>query len=717
MENFNSFDTGESSDITPKDFLLDDRCVLIHLEYIKEYLSQVPYRLDGFDSQSHLKNWAEFFFMEGGTPEQLAAVYDGQLESKGLLLPHQAFLLTTLKMLDIPRRIMNMFPSLHRDLYYRELLKLKEETAKPSSTAVSITLDDSSSELMLPVGTLFDAGQDNKGNRIEFAFDSDLLVNQSYLSDIRWFSPCGNDADTDTTAVIFNSNNVLPNHGVRLFSSVKQDTKVTTGQVIVSPVFLSLGGENVSITFQNEIKVSGLSLQISGEGEWHSIDIDSSTTDSISFTVPESIEISNPQNLSNLTFSEPVIRLIQVDKTVVPPVSSITINNETLTKERYYTRVLTPFGHSDSFQRIDKNELYLGVNKIYPGQTLSLFFNLNTPQPLDVCWKYLATDNSWYKLDEVLFDGTKGLLNSGIVSVVLPGNASDEATAMPAGCYWIKAEIEPVIESADNGIADYPWLTGVLTNAMTATLKNGDIVDAQSVMPLPAGAIRYLLRDTPGVKMISQPWDSWGGKAQESSLVFMDRVAQRLSHRNRALSWPDMVTLLKAMFPDVYDVMIPSQSRLSSVPALTTQTLVVMPLATKKDNDDPQRPVFNAARLMGMQNVLQQHGSLWQQIVVKNPEYRNVSLSYHVVFRNGVNKDWAEQALRKEIISSFIPWSAGKMAAATLANRIDYYQVVDTLQRQTYVDHVVNVTLDGHKHSITGKDDEVLILCLPSNDK
>ncbi|MNH33243.1 hypothetical protein D3C79_937440 [compost metagenome] len=112
-----------------------------------------------------------------------------------------------------------------------------------------------------------------------------------------------------------------------------------------------------------------------------------------------------------------------------------------------------------------------------------------------------------------------------------------------------------------------------------------------------------------------------------------------------------------------------------------------------------------------MSETLQSLASLWQNIQVKNPRYRDVLLTYDVVFRTGVNPMWAENALKNVVVSRYMPWSTGAAAGASLSNRIDYYDVMATLQQQPYVDHVSSLMLDGLEDSVQGADDEVLILC------
>lgn len=699
------------SDLIPeRKFKLDGRGALAHLQAIHNYARHIPYGIDSSDEE--ISNWADYFF-QGGEIEELGEIYADMSLSQGVLLPHKAFLLAVLKMLEIPKALMNSYPHMHQDLYYRELLKLKEHVGKPSKVAVSINLEESCAEQMLPEGTLLDAGQDQDGNYIHFSLDNDVHLNHCDLKEIRFCYPSPNEVDGVVFTATYQMDRDWPDTGCRIFEPVKHDTATYNSRILVSSALTSTSGQaqEIEIFLSENIKFDDVSAYISGDGEWHTLNLVRCDENSATFQIPSDIDITGPDGLSNLNFDSPVILFSRGDNVIFPDVIEISVDKKLLEYEQYCTRILTPFGHSETAIDIHNMELYLGIDKINPGQTISLFWNVNSPQPLNTTWKYLTADNNWGSLDESLFDETNGLLKSGLWSAVLPEDASTTASSMPSGYYWIKCEIEPV---ADNfHVARYPWLNGILTNAATATLQKGDGLDRPSTSFVPAETIRHLVYDKTGVVAVDQPWPSWGGVEPEATTSFFKRVAQRLAHRNRALTWPDIIMLLKTMFPEIHEVIIPSSNRLSAIPALTTQKIIVIPFYKDKDNDDPLRPVFNAARLMTMQNALKNKASLWQNIEVSNPCYRNVNLCYQVSFRKGVNSAWAEKSLRNEITACYMPWSVGSTAGATTGNRIDYYEVIATIQNQSYVDHVVSLSLDGQQSSIQGMDDEVLILCWP----
>ncbi|HEH9402155.1 TPA: hypothetical protein SIA35_004275 [Aeromonas sobria] len=698
--------------IHDSDFMLDERSVLSYLRFIEKYTKKVPFKSsDSKDSNS--KNWADYLFMDGNTPTTLAEMYNNPSTANGYTLPHQAFMLAMLKMLETPRELINYFPDAHRDLYYRELLALQEKTAVPMNLAVSVELDRYTSELMIPAGTLLDAGQDSQGKPINFCLDKDLLANRSKWQDLRWCYPATKGNTAGMSAIVFDKINTWPSIGLRLFESVSHETAILTGRILVSAAFMNdaLDVNTVTIRFSEKPMIEGLSVHITAGGEWLKLDLAAISDRVYSFTLSKEMGISAGNGLSYLTDDKPVIRLSRVDNIVVPDIVSISMNGTHLEKDEYQIKCITPFGYSDAYHPVENMEVYLGISELLPGQTLSIFWNINSPQPLNIRWQYLALDGRWHDLGANLLDETQGLLRSGLWSVLLPKDASNDASTMPTGCYWFRAEIEPVIEVDETYVAHYPWLTGIVTNGVTATTKNiEELHDDIMISPLSAGSIQRLVTEIAGVSKIHQPWASWGGHKKESRTDFFNRTAQRLAHRNRALTWSDMVMILKTMFPDVFDVMTPSREVLSSVPALTEQKLVVLPLMTAKDNEDALRPLFNAAKLNAMSDALQSHASLWQHIKVQNPRYRNVTLRYQVIFREGVNTSWAERKLREELVLHFMPWSLGAVVGASLANRIDYYDVVATLQQQPYVDHVMSLSLDGHTKSVQGDDDEVLIL-------
>lgn len=722
MVNTSALQDALTSVVPDMGFMLDNRTALSHLQFIEQYASNIPYVPDEPHSEQY--TWADYLFMNGNTPEKLAALYQDPSLADGLLLPQQAMMLAMIKMMETPRAFLNYYPDAHCDLYYRQLLGLQTRPAEPSQVALSLIPDSMTQDLLITTGTKFPAGQDREGVPVEYALDKDLLANQSRWSDLYWCLPPGERAQISGSvpcgfsAMVYQAPDSWVDDGMLLFAPTDKDQVILTGRMLGSGELTNEPDveQTFTLTLAEGTTLTGLTADISDGDTWLPLMLvaGDSAAQILILTLPVgSGEISPPDRLSGNPFTVPVLRLWREDGGIVPLVTNLTMGGDE-TIVHFDQLVMTPFGYAETEQPVDGMQLFLGIRDIQPGQALSLFLNLNSPQRLTLTWQYLTVNNQWQSLDAQLTDETQGLFRSGLWSTILPADASLQALAMPPGRYWFRANIVPLDQEEGSRSAVYPWLNGLITNGMTATLLNVTALDSLVVAePLPAGTIEKTEADLPGLEQVIQPWVSWGGGPEEPYSAFITRVPQRLSHRNRALTWTDIVMLLKTSFPYVYDVVTPSGAVLTTVPALTEQKMIVIPLTKEKDNDDSLRPVFNAARLEAMSHFLQELASLWQNIRVENPSYIDVELMYEVQFRPGVSHTWAERELRETLISQYMPWSKEGGDGASVANRIDYYEVMATLQQQPYVDHVINLTLDGSEQSVQGKDDEVLILCWP----
>lgn len=722
MANTSALQDALASVVPDMGFMLDNRTALSHLQFIEQYARIIPYVPDEPHAGNGDYTWADYLFMNGNTPEKLAALYQDPSLADGVLPPQQAMLLAMLKMLETPRAFINYYPDAHCDLYYRHLLGLQTRPPEPSQVALSLIPDSMTQELLVPAGTRFPAGQDREGVSVEYALDDDLLANHSRWSDLYWCLPPGERTNVPggVSAIVYQEPDSWPVEGMLLFAPTDQDTKTLTGRVLASADLTNEpeSDQTFTLTLTEGTSLTGLSADISDGDTWLPLTLAAgdSAVQTLILTLPAgSGEISPPDRQPGNPFTVPVLRLWREDGGGVPAVTVFTIGTGTgETGVNFDQLVMTPFGYADAEQPVDSMQLFFGIRDIQPGQALSLFWNLNTPQHLTLTWKYLTVNNQWQALDAQLTDETQGLFRSGLWSTILPDDASHQAQAMPPGRYWFRAEIVPVYPEAGGQSAVYPWLNGLITNGMTATLLNVMALDSRVVEePLAAGTIEKTTVDLPGLEQVEQPWVSWGGQPEETDSAFVTRVAQRLSHRNRALTWPDIVMILKTAFPYVFKVITPSGDVLTTVPALTEQKMIVIPLTTEKDNDDALRPVFNAARLDAMSHFLQGLASLWQSIRVENPSYIDVELVYEVQLRPGVSQTWAERELRETLTAQYMPWSTGAVDGVSAANRIDYYEVMATLQQQPYVDHVITLTLNGGENAVQGQDDQVLILCWP----
>ncbi|KER01870.1 hypothetical protein [Photorhabdus temperata] len=400
-----------------------------------------------------------------------------------------------------------------------------------------------------------------------------------------------------------------------------------------------------------------------------------------------------------------------------PQISALQIAFSAKVKtEQYTVYPLTPFGWGNANAETPSfanDALYLGFTNVSPGQTLSLYWQLVGVQELTLFWSYLNQENVWSPLNQLVHDQTHNLFDRGIWSTLLPQNASNQATLMPSGRYWLKAEI-----SQQTAPENYPKMQGILYNATTATLINPETVENDHFIDgLAADSIKQTVSASVAISRVTQPWASWNGHPKETESAFLTRIPPRLSHRNRALSWDNIVTLLKENFISIFDVKYPSANELTKIPAPETQQLTVIPNSRYKDNDDALRPILNPARLAEMADWISQLSSPWTTLKINNPSYVDVLISYQLVFATGVNPDYGRHQLQQELSRKYMPWAEDSAIGVTTGNRIDYYPLLATIQQSPLVERVTNLTLKKSPQtagvvgdSVEAADNEVLIL-------
>lgn len=382
-------------------------------------------------------------------------------------------------------------------------------------------------------------------------------------------------------------------------------------------------------------------------------------------------------------------------------------------------RMLSITGH-ETETNISGQWIFLGFSDVTPGETLSLYWSLDGTSPLNLTWSYYSRQNKWVPLAAGVQDSTSGLSGSGLWQAVLPDDSAvgtTDSQDLSQAYYWLRAGIEDVVDPAK--------LKGVFSGAVTATLDTTGNIDASHfAQPLPAGTITQLITPLAEISGVSQPLHASGGRAPETETAFLQRAATRISHRQRAISWGNMRSMLLDNYPQLFDIRLPNVDKLNHIPALVTQTLLAIPDSRYRDNDDALRPTLSPARLSAMSTWLKQYTSLWAEPVVVNPVYIDVTARYKVMFIDGISPDYGYSQLQRWLQQRYMPWGEDRQQAVTPGNQIDYYQLLATIQQSPLVQRVLSLTLwrqpmlqrpevgaqAQQQHTILARDHEVLIL-------
>lgn len=392
-------------------------------------------------------------------------------------------------------------------------------------------------------------------------------------------------------------------------------------------------------------------------------------------------------------------------------------------------RLFTEVGEGADTQE-KTSVLYLGFCGTAAQDTLSVYWSVRASSALDLAWCYYnGTD--WASLDADLQDETAGLSVSNLWRARLPADSEPGSPRndglQEAGYYWIKGTL------ADGGTLpseDMPTLQAVLANAMTATLNRAQAIDdSHFTQPLPANTLSQLVTPVAAISDVRQPLPSVGGQPRETDTAMLQRAAIRIGHRQRAITWNNMRSLLMEHYPEIFDVRFPDVDKLGRLPALEVQSLMVIPDSRYGDNDDALRPMLSDGRLTRMAQWLAQYTSLWAAPMLKNPKYIDVTARYRVAFMAGIRPDYGYRQLAAQLQHDYMPWEIDRHQAVTPGNKVDYYQLLATLQQSPLVqsvsslvlildvtDDTGNCTRVETQSTITARDDEVLILCPEGDD-
>ncbi|MCF2135239.1 MULTISPECIES: hypothetical protein [Mycetohabitans] len=431
--------------------------------------------------------------------------------------------------------------------------------------------------------------------------------------------------------------------------------------------------------------------------------------------------------------------IIRIHPPYTPQWSSLSVSYKLSTAALDTQYQLTPFGHCLDDAPMARElgqparQLMLGFTGIQPGQDLTLYWKVRAANPdVLLSWDYLSQDKDkkscWQALDMQVHDKTEKLSMSGLWRTTLPHDASQEDPAMPAGRYWVRAQFKPPAQHehdeeqddfavSDDAVrpSDFPWLLGLNINCMTATLVNVEHIAADHLTtPLPADTVTRSVEPIEGLQTITQPWPSEGGQPVEETGRFYQRIAQCLHHRGRALTWGDIRQLLTERYTEIHDVReaaprVQDKDDPNAYPLI--QRLVVIPEPDQSDSGDRLRPAFNASRLKQMKQFILDKATLWLNLEIGNPAYRDVPLAYTIDFTASTNSDQGYRLVAQALSAQYMPWANGSSPGEVRTGAtLDYYAMLAFIERLPIVMRVKSLLLDGQARTVSANGLEALVL-------
>ncbi len=283
---------------------------------------------------------------------------------------------------------------------------------------------------------------------------------------------------------------------------------------------------------------------------------------------------------------------------------------------------------------------YLGLDRRHPGERVSLYLEVEEASVCDggggagvgrLDWRYWTEGGSWLPME--VDDRTEGLRISGLLRFTTP---SDWSIGAPDGGehegFWIR------IESSE------PYRIGAIravipdaTEAVYRLSHGREEEDATPEEPLGSEEVRGLRTPRPGIKGVTNPAPSRGGRGPEPRHEFLGRAGGELRHRSRGISSWDLEELVRTRFPEVGLVRaLPHHSETSDC-APGHVGLVVLPETDRGEPSERERLPHPGLHLAGrIRRFLASRIPLHMTVHVLCPRYVEVGIRAEFTLRRGV---------------------------------------------------------------------------------
>ncbi len=427
----------------------------------------------------------------------------------------------------------------------------------------------------------------------------------------------------------------------------------------------------------------------------------------------------------------PFMNGLSMDYTASQTLVLNTADEDSFTGRSAYFFHLYPFGHAEehaflstdlktfllpqfSFERNDvvqqsEAEFYIGITGLKPPQNLSLLFQVadGTANPLSLkpsphLHLSFLSNNEWVAFgDNEITDQTEGMLKPGIITLAVPSKAMETNTLLPGGQHWIRIAVS-------GGTDAICRLLMVSAQAMLATFTDRDNDPALPATVLGAGTISKPEIPVAEIKKITQPFDSFGGKAAETPESFYTRVSERLRHKDRAITLWDYEHLVLDAFPEIYRVKCLNHTQYEPTEngegiyrelAPGNVTIVTVPNKQFHNQRDPLRPYTSLGTLQEISAFLKARVSCFVRLHVRNPQFEEVNVNFKLKLYDGYDEGFYTSFLKEAITRFLSPWAFPGGESPSFGGKIYKSVLVDFVEEQPYVDYVTDF---GMFHTIDG---------------
>jgi hypothetical protein len=344
----------------------------------------------------------------------------------------------------------------------------------------------------------------------------------------------------------------------------------------------------------------------------------------------------------------------------------------------------------------NEGELFLGIENAAPKQVLNILLQVSdgSSNPLrdmeKLTWYYLAANNNWKLINEEnLIDNTNNLTQSGIVTVTLPADINNQNTLLDRGLHWIKIAAHPYTDAVCK-------LIMVQAQAAKVQLVQDDARQIEFRQLLPANTISKLVVSDGAIKTITQPFDSFDGRARETDDHFYVRVSERLRHKQRAITIWDYEHIILEKFQKIFKVKCINTAGFylkngeevfcENYPGHVS--VITIPNLNNATHVNPLRPYTPVSLLTNISDYLKTITSPFVVLHVKNPQFEEIQLDFKVKFYDNLSESFYLQLLNTEIEQFLCPWAFNNKVEISFGGQLYKSAILNFIEERPYVDFV-----------------------------
>ena len=379
--------------------------------------------------------------------------------------------------------------------------------------------------------------------------------------------------------------------------------------------------------------------------------------------------------------------------------------------------------------------LILGLEKCKKTEIVSLLFQMTPVYYQDkdqytlpvIKWQYLTYNNVWRQLpgEYILRDETDTFTRTGVIQIKIPADISHLSHVMEGGKFWIRICATGDIQLLNHTIAIFPNAT------LTKWIDQSD----PSVLneAFPPHSIISLDNKIQGVTKVNQPFESFGGKAEETFIEFYTRVSERIRHKNRGWTAWDVERIILNKYDDieqvkcisglgetgerVYEYLDLEEEKKSyeinyrsEMDEFNSNKVIIVIVPRKLKYLKEHITIANFRKLEQIKKYLGDKMSPFVSIKVRNPEFEYLRIQCDIKFADRGNEGYDIAKLKKEIANFICPWFIDQSNALEFNKEIHVDALKDFLKSLDFVTFITRFSIiqiieDGYQYHMIDSAD------------